>query len=156
MRIFVRILLLSVVLNLADWPYVDEIFGSAGPVSELLDTRPAAPAQHSGVAKHVQRSAGMLRGSRRLGLQQPAHRPGLAEDLVDVRPVREVEHHGYEQDADEDAHAGSIAKPQRRARRMTNFSSSTRQNAAAPKPSTSAQAAASSGPVPNKVCIGDR
>ena len=35
-KAFIRILLLSVLLNLADWPYVDEIFGSAGPVSELL------------------------------------------------------------------------------------------------------------------------
>jgi hypothetical protein len=60
MRIFVRVLLLAVVLNLADWPYVDEIFGSDGPVSELLESKPAAPAQHSGAAKHVQQGYQLL------------------------------------------------------------------------------------------------
>ena len=79
MRIFVRILLLSVVLNLADWPYVDEIFGSAGPVSELLDTRPAAPAQHSGVAKHVQQGYQLL-----AAMQAIAHAPQRLE-----RPSRD-------------------------------------------------------------------
>jgi len=65
-RFFVRILLLSVVLNLADWPYVDEIFGSDGPVSELLQAKSAAPAPHSGGTLHAQPGYQLL-----LGLQAP-------------------------------------------------------------------------------------
>ena len=60
MRIFVRILLVAVVLNLADWPYVDEIFGEAGPVSGLLQAKSAAPAQHSGAPLHVRQGYQLL------------------------------------------------------------------------------------------------
>lgn len=36
--LFIRVLLLSVLLNLADWPYLDEIFGAVptGVISELF------------------------------------------------------------------------------------------------------------------------
>lgn len=49
-RLFVLFLLLSVVLNLADWPYIDEIFGCLprGVISEVVCThsqaKDAAPA----------------------------------------------------------------------------------------------------------------
>lgn len=41
-RVFLLILLLSVVLNLADWPYLDEIFGGVptGLISEMLGAQP--------------------------------------------------------------------------------------------------------------------
>lgn len=53
MRIFLGILLLSVALNLADWPYVDEIFGGAGQMSELLGAIDKLPARHPPAAAHA-------------------------------------------------------------------------------------------------------
>ena len=73
MKFFIRILLVSVVLNLADWPYVDEIFGSAGPVSELLASSEQVgqvPVRDSGAVSRVQRGYQLL-----LGLQAIAQSP---------------------------------------------------------------------------------
>lgn len=41
-RLFLGILLVSVVLNLADWPYLDEIFGAqpTGVLSEIFGAQP--------------------------------------------------------------------------------------------------------------------
>ncbi len=90
-KAFIRVLLLAVLLNLADWPYVDEIFGSAGPVSELLGAGRQAPApRHPGAASHVQQGYQIL-----LGIQALTHSPWRlgppARDKVasfDVRPAR--------------------------------------------------------------------
>jgi len=90
-KAFIRILLLSVLLNLADWPYVDEIFGSAGPVSELLTAGRQAPApQDSRSASHVQQGYQMLLGMQALP-QSPWRLEAPARDKVasfEVRPAR--------------------------------------------------------------------
>lgn len=90
-KVFIRILLLSVLLNLADWPYVDEIFGSAGPVSELLGASGQARVpRHHGVASHVQQGYQIL-----LGMQALTHSPWRLGPTTcdkvasfDVRPAR--------------------------------------------------------------------
>lgn len=90
-KIFIRVLLLSVLLNLADWPYVDEIFGSAGPVSELLGARSQAPLpHHRGAASHAQQGYQILLGMQampqsRWRLDAPARDKVAA---FDVRPAR--------------------------------------------------------------------
>lgn len=55
-RLFIPILLLSVVLNLADWPYLNEILGSipTGVVNELLGSKPADAAKDKGAALNIQ------------------------------------------------------------------------------------------------------
>lgn len=63
-RIFVHVLLVAVLLNLADWPYVDEIFGEAGPVSELLSNK--EPPAHSRTAAHSQQGYQLLLGLQAL------------------------------------------------------------------------------------------
>jgi len=90
-KAFIRILLLSVLLNLADWPYVDEIFGSAGPVSELMGAGKQAPVpQHSGAASRVQQGYQILLGMQALP-QSPWRLESPARDKVasfDVRLAR--------------------------------------------------------------------
>jgi len=89
MKVFVRILLLSVVLNLADWPYVDEIFGSAGPVSELLassEQGKQGPARHSGAVGRVQRGYQLLLGMQAI----PQAPPRLQAPSRDKASSREV------------------------------------------------------------------
>jgi hypothetical protein len=90
-KVFVRILLLSVLLNLADWPYVDEIFGSAGPVSEIFGAPGQAPLPHDkGAASHAQQGYQILLGMQALP-PPPWRLEASASDKVasfDVRPAR--------------------------------------------------------------------
>jgi hypothetical protein len=90
-KAFIRILLLAVLLNLGDWPYVDEIFGSAGPVSELLGAHSRAPLpQHPGAASHAQQGYQILLGMQALP-QSPWRLEASAREKVasfDVRPAR--------------------------------------------------------------------
>ena len=90
-KAFIRVLLLAVLLNLADWPYVDEIFGSAGPMSELLSAGKQAPvSQHPGAAGHAQPGYQILLGMQALP-QSPWRLEPPARDEVasfDVRLAR--------------------------------------------------------------------
>jgi hypothetical protein len=89
-RIFVRILLVAVVLNLADWPYVDEIFGSDGPVSALLQAKAAVPVQHSRGTLHAQPGYQLLLGLQALPCAAPRLQPQMNERIVSLeeRPAR--------------------------------------------------------------------
>ena len=88
MKLFVHILLVSVVLNLADWPYVDEIFGSAGPVSELMGTKASAPTtQHSGATTHVQKGYQLLLALQALP-RAPLRLQAPSREKIPVREVR--------------------------------------------------------------------
>lgn len=88
MKFFIRILLVSVVLNLADWPYVDEIFGSAGPVSELLASEQVkqVPARHSGAVSRVQRGYQLLLGMQAI-TQSPLRLQAPSRDKASSREV---------------------------------------------------------------------
>ena len=90
-KAFIRILLLSVLLNLADWPYVDEIFGSAGPMSELLSAGKQAPVpQHSGAASRAQPGYQILLGLQALPQSPWRFEPPASDGVasVDVRLAR--------------------------------------------------------------------
>ena len=89
MKFFIRILLVSVVLNLADWPYVDEIFGSAEPVSELLASSEQVkqvPARHSGAVSRVQRGYQLLLGMQAIA-QAPLRFQAPSRDRASSREV---------------------------------------------------------------------
>ena len=47
-RLFAIVLLAGVVLHLGDWPYIDEMLGTAGPVDQAVGTHVAAVRPPSG------------------------------------------------------------------------------------------------------------
>lgn len=82
-RLFIQILLLSVVLNLADWPYVDEIIenSSAGTLTELLAAKPADPGKMQGPATKLQMGYQVLAGLQTIAsepLRVPVPAPEMA------------------------------------------------------------------------------
>lgn len=50
------VLLLSLLLHLGDWPYVDEIMGQPGPVSQLIGS--AQPSDDGGSSEQSDNAAG--------------------------------------------------------------------------------------------------
>ena len=81
--LFVRVLLVSVVLNLADWPYLDEIFGAVptGVISELFAAKPAEKGSMGGVPTKTQAGYQLLVGLQAIPLdalrlpEPPADKP---------------------------------------------------------------------------------
>jgi hypothetical protein len=63
-RLLIQVVLLSVVLNLTDWPYVDEIVEAtpAGTLSELLDEKLSDAEKALGTAHSVQVGYQLLLG----------------------------------------------------------------------------------------------
>lgn len=90
-KAFIRVLLLAVLLNLGDWPYVDEILGGASPVSELLGASTQAPLpHHPGAAGHAQQGYQILLGMQALAPSPWRLEPPASDKVAssDVRPAR--------------------------------------------------------------------
>ena len=83
-RLFIQILLLSVVLNLADWPYLDEIFGDVptGVISELLSAKPADKGSPGGAPAEIRAGYQLL-----VGLQAVAPNTARLPDAPADEPV---------------------------------------------------------------------
>ncbi len=82
-RLFVLFLLLSVVLNLADWPYIDEIFGAlpTGEISEVLGTHShAKDAASAAVAHKVSAGYQLLVGLQAIPSQSAIQLPDPQSD----------------------------------------------------------------------------
>ena len=83
-RLFILLVLVSVVLNLADWPYLDEIFGAVptGVISELFAAKPVEKGSMGGVPTKTQAGYQIL-----VGLQAvPSNAVSLPEPPAD-KPV---------------------------------------------------------------------
>lgn len=83
-RLFILLLLVSVVLNLADWPYLDEIFGAVptGVIGELFAAKPPDKGSSGSVPTKIQTGYQLL-----VGLQAvPPNALRLPEPLAD-KPV---------------------------------------------------------------------
>lgn len=67
-RLLIQVILLSVLLNLADWPYVDEIVEAtpAGTLSELLGEKLSDTEKAHGTAHNVQVGFQLLLGLQAL------------------------------------------------------------------------------------------
>lgn len=89
-RLFIQILLLSVVLNLADWPYVDEIFGSVptGAISEMLGAQPADKGSAGGASSKVRMGYRLLVGLHAVPVAPPVRLPEPQTDKAAVAAPR--------------------------------------------------------------------
>ena len=80
-RLLIQVILLSVLLNLADWPYVDEIVEAtpAGTLSELLGEKLSDTEKAHGTAHNVQVGFQLLLGLQAL-LSIPVSLPAPESD----------------------------------------------------------------------------
>lgn len=83
--LLVHIVLVSVVLNLADWPYLDEIFGAlpTGAISEIFGAKAPDKAAAGGTAAKLRAGYQLLLGLHAL----PRRQMRLPEPQAEAAPA---------------------------------------------------------------------